>query len=76
MVAVGTIALFLVYVRGKHMAATTLRFRRVDAMIIYLFGTMSGQGNFKSSLSPKQHTKLLNVCYTYIRRRICLLDVY
>jgi hypothetical protein len=46
MVAVGTIALFLVYIRGKRMAATAFRFRRIDAMVIYLFGTMSGQGNF------------------------------
>jgi hypothetical protein len=46
MVAVGTMALVMVYIREERSAANENRFQRVDAMLLYLLGTMSGQGNF------------------------------
>jgi hypothetical protein len=45
MVAVGTIALMMVYIREERLLMDRSRFSKIDAMFIYLLGTMSGQGN-------------------------------
>ena len=46
MVTVGTMALVMVYIRDDRLLINNGRFSRIDAMLIYLVGTMSGQGNF------------------------------
>jgi hypothetical protein len=46
MVVVGVVALVLVYIRVNHVTGSQDRFKAIDSMLMYLFGTMSGQGNY------------------------------
>jgi len=47
MAAVGTMALVMVYIREERLQMdSNSSFSRIDAMLMYLLGTMSGQGNF------------------------------
>ena len=46
MVVIGIVATVLVYIRVKHVTRSRNRLNVIDNMFMYLFGTMSGQGNY------------------------------
>ena len=46
MVAIGIVAMVLVYIRVNHVTRSRNRLNAIDSMFMYLFCTMSGQGNY------------------------------